>query len=309
VNCVAAGLVERPEHMPGSVFDFACWRRGYIDVARPAIYFADNADARPAVIRMEVTPPPLLYEAFDGDVERLIYAMNRLRDDAVRRVRLTRSRPALGTRAVQRIHPWSEPRSLRERGGRLVPTFSVGQRGRAGREKTVRASLEVRGFRRSHHEARVAHRDGERSRRFPFGTYAMRTMHGAAVEPSAHPQAIVAQPGPLLCDVQARLREKRQSSEDARKRSITLMENVRAELEQEAEAADEMDFSQTRETTEHSAERDKADVVTRHRLDGGTQDHAAQQSGPEAARRIIVLRDRRIGRPRQRMRHGADPPV
>jgi hypothetical protein len=137
----------------------------------------------------------------------------------------------------------------------------------------------------------------------------MRTMHGAAVELSADPQAILAQPGPLLCDVQARLREKRQSPEDARERSIGLMESVRAELEQETESADEMDFSQARETPEHSAERDNADVVTRHRFDGGTQDPPAQQSGPEAARRIVVLRDRRMVRPRQRMRHGADPPA
>jgi hypothetical protein len=137
----------------------------------------------------------------------------------------------------------------------------------------------------------------------------MRTMHGVPVEASPDPLAIVAQPGPLLCDVQARLREKQQSSEDARERSISLMENVREELEQEAEAAEEMDFSQTRETSERSAERDNADVVTRHRFDDGTQDEAAQRSGPEAARRIVVLRDRRMGRPRQRMRHGADPPV
>jgi hypothetical protein len=111
-------------------------------------------------------------------------------------------------------------------------------------------------MRRASHTAMASEVDA-----FSFGTYAMRTMHGAAVEPSADPQAIVAQPGPLLCDVQARLREKRQSSEDGRERSISLMENVCEELEQEAEAADEMDFSQTPETTEH----DNADVVTRHR--------------------------------------------
>ena len=30
-NCVAAGLVQRPELMPGSVVDFDLWKRGVIE--------------------------------------------------------------------------------------------------------------------------------------------------------------------------------------------------------------------------------------------------------------------------------------
>ena len=132
VNCVAAGLVERPEHMPGFVFDFSLWRRGYLDVRRPEVFFSQDERVRPEVIRMQVTPPPLLYEAFDGDMEKLVYWMTRLSVEATQRVRTARTRPALGARAVTRLHPWSEPRSLREPGGRRIPSFSIGASGAEG---------------------------------------------------------------------------------------------------------------------------------------------------------------------------------
>jgi len=55
LNCVAAGLVDRPEHMPGYGFDFELWLVGHLDVRRPDFYFKHD---RPEVMRMEVTPPP-----------------------------------------------------------------------------------------------------------------------------------------------------------------------------------------------------------------------------------------------------------
>lgn len=80
-NCVAAGLVSRPEHMPGYAFDFDLWRTGYVDVPRPDVYFSSK---RPDSIRLYVTPPPLLFAAFGGDVDWLIYHMKRSCDDAGR---------------------------------------------------------------------------------------------------------------------------------------------------------------------------------------------------------------------------------
>jgi hypothetical protein len=114
LNCVAAGLVERPEHMPDYVFDFGLWKTGRIEVERPDFYF--GAD-RPERVTLYVTPPPLLYRAFDGDIDRLVHHMQQLRADALRALRVARSRPVQGAQRVKRIHPWSEPKTLRERGG------------------------------------------------------------------------------------------------------------------------------------------------------------------------------------------------
>ena len=89
-NCVAAGLVSRPEHMPGHVFDFELWRTGHIDVERPPVYFGDD---RPDTVRLYVTPPQLLYAAFGGDLDWLVYHLKRSADDAARTLRAARCAP------------------------------------------------------------------------------------------------------------------------------------------------------------------------------------------------------------------------
>jgi hypothetical protein len=168
LNCLAAGLVDRPEHMPDNVFDFGLWKTGYIEVERPPVYFGKN---RPKVARLYVTPPPLLYRAFDGDIDRLVHHMQRLTDEGARAIRAARTRPVLGAKAVRRTHPWSEPRTLREAGGARVPTFRIGARGIVGRKLHVEAARETTWFRRTHDEVRLARRDGDLTRVFPHGTY------------------------------------------------------------------------------------------------------------------------------------------
>ena len=302
-NCVAAGLVERPEHMPDYTFHFDLWRKGYLDVHRPAVYFGDNERARPEVIRMAVTPPPLLFEAFEGDLERLIYHLQRLREESIKKARTRRLKPALGARALRRLHPWSEPRSLRERGGQRVPTFSIGTRGPLAREENIRAATEVRSFRATHRHVRIERRNGNDQRRYPFGSYAVRVVHGTPVEAHAHPDAIVSKPGPLLCDVQARVRERRK---EPPLRSFDLLTEVRASFEDDAKFQvhdDGMEFAR-----EEVAPPSGRAVLTRHRFD--PDDPLPQESGATApARRLVILRDRRMGRPpRASSRHGADPP-
>ncbi|HEX5099281.1 MAG TPA: hypothetical protein VFV94_07260 [Polyangiaceae bacterium] len=84
INCPAAGLVERPEHMPGAWFDFGLWKTGFIEVERPPVYFGERSElcAGPDRLRLELTPPPLLYRAFGGDMDKLVHHMNRLTEDA-----------------------------------------------------------------------------------------------------------------------------------------------------------------------------------------------------------------------------------
>ncbi len=94
---------------------------------------------------MHVTPPPLLYEAFGGNMEKLVYWMSRLSEEATQRVRTTRTRPALGARAVTRLHPWSEPGSLRgirftaecSDTGRIASPFCAWRRRVSGRSECL----------------------------------------------------------------------------------------------------------------------------------------------------------------------------
>jgi len=293
--------------MPGFVFDFSLWRRGYLDVRRPEVFFSQDERVRPEVIRMQVTPPPLLYEAFGGNMEQLVYWMSRLSEEATQRVRTARTRPALGARAVTRLHPWSEPRSLREPGGRRIPSFSIGARDAEGHRQNTQACVEVRGFRRRHEEVRLARRAGGQRVRFPFGTYAMRTVHGAPVEDAPAADAIITQPGPLLSDVQARLRHTHAATPPSSER-VGLLDLFREHLAQDSKSFDASactDFASARAEVTQGA----GDVQRYHRFARASRD-AADQVGPDAARRLIVLRDRRMGRPaRKAPRHSADPPV
>ncbi|MDH5676702.1 MAG: hypothetical protein OEZ06_31580 [Myxococcales bacterium] len=205
-NCVAAGLEDRPEKMPGHVFDFELWKVGHIDVPKPKIYFGDS---RPEVIRLEVTPPPLLYMAFDGDLDKLVHSMKRMSREVVQRILAARKRPALGAERVKALHPWSEPKTLRERGGSRVPTFRIGMGGAVGREVRAQAAEEVHQFRREHEDARVARKHGDYEHEFPHGTYNMRVHHRAPIA-AEHPGAFLTKAGPTLEEVKARLQEQRQ---------------------------------------------------------------------------------------------------
>jgi hypothetical protein len=306
-NCVAAGLVNRPEHMPGFTFNFDLWRTGYLDVQRPPVYFGEN---RPECIRLFVTPPPLLFAEFGGDLDWLIYHLRRASEDAARTLRAARQREPLGARRVVRLHPWSEPRTLRETGGTRIPTFRIGARGIVGRQTAAAAALQVKEFRREHHEARVARREGDLQRRFPFGTYAMRVRHNAPIAAEPRPGALVTQPGPLLCDIQAELDQglRLRARNDLHGGAVRLLDQVRTAITDEAHelcALAELDFEATAAPAIVDPRGTPADlpVIVRHRF-------AIPRDNAQApARRLIILRDRRRGRPpRNSPRHGADPP-
>ena len=316
-NCVAAGLVARPQQMPGYGFDFELWKTGYLEVERPAVYFSQE---RPAVARLLLTPPPLLMAAFGGDLDKLVYHLQRLSQAAGSALRAARKREPLGARRIERLHPWSEPRTLRERGGHSAPTFRIGARGFDGRQSRRAAATETWTFRQEHEEARKARRAGDFAQRFPYGTYGMRVLHDAPVVTGPKPGALVTLPGPLLSDIVAELETgSRPSGEQVlREQGFVVLEQVRNAFRDEATelcTQDELDFEHGGTATRgepqgtHSDRADSNDgpVVTRHRFSPLSTEVPAG-----TARRVIVHRDRRRGRPpgtpNATGRRAADPP-
>jgi hypothetical protein len=319
--------------MPGFVFDFDLWLTGHVDVPRPDFYFSDK---QPQVLRLRVTPPPLLYLAFDGDIDKLVYTMKRLAQQSAMELRARQGRPPLGARAISRLHPWSEPRTLRESRGQRVPSFRIGARGIVGQQAHVEAALETRGFRDGYRQARLAREAGDMQRLFPFGTYQMRVRHGAAVATPDLATAIVTRPGPSLSDVQRTLDERRArgsapADSDGR---FELVDCVRQAMCEQAEAicehaSDDMDFhaparaaasAPATPATGNAHDHDDCDdchddedvdvessraAIVRHRFD---KHHPHGDASERDARRIITLRDRRRGRP-TKSRHGSDPPA
>jgi hypothetical protein len=309
LNPCAAGLVQRPEHMPLRSLDFELWKTGYLEVERPPVYFDSS---RPERLRLRLTPPPLLYRAFGGDLERLVYHMNRLVDEGLQAIRAVRKRPVMGAEALRRLHPWSEPRTLREAGGGPVPTFKIGARGIVARATRIGAAHEVHGFRAEHARVRIARRNGDTEARYPFGTYGARVYYGAPVEPAPAPDALIAQPGPLLCDVVRELERERRGEAERGECQAMVREVREALCDEAAEIVEEAELDLVEPAprsavsigagkADAAGDGERAPAVVRHRFD---------ERQPEPACRLITLRDRRRGRPPGGgTHHGSDPPV
>jgi len=218
---------------------------------------------------------------------------------------------ALGAQRLQRIHPWDEPNSLRERGGQRVPTFRYGARGVAGIQLEVEAARETRRFGRQYCEVRIARRDGDDTQSFPFGTYKERVVHGAPVK--SVPQegtALVAMPGPTLEDIETNLDETKLDTQAVEDEAVvaarvhSLVTEVRSAMKDEAAAVVEQ---ATGDVGEFRKKPEDRHVVVRHRYERNKV-HAG-----DGTARVIVKRDRRRGRPPGKHaahnRHGADPPA
>ena len=207
INNVTAGLVRRPDDMPGARFRYGLWRPGAVMmVKRPPIYFGKD---RPSELPLVWTPPPLLYQSFGGDIDGLIHAMEMAARKACKELERARKRAnktVLGAKGVRRIHAWDETITLRQSGGQRVPTFKLGAKGLTGRRARIKACTEVTDWRAANRAQVHRFRDGHRDEPFPFGTYGMRRFYGANVKPAPDPGAILLQPGPTLAEVRQVLR-------------------------------------------------------------------------------------------------------
>jgi hypothetical protein len=314
LNTVAAGLVARPELMPGLKLSHEQWKSsGPLVVPRPPIYVDPRRS--PAELPLHITPDPELYAAFDGDLAALTHHLDRLVDHGLRRVRdARRGRRPLGAKAVRRIHPWSEPRTLRETRGQPVSTFKAGASDILGVELEVAAAGEVTRFRAEHREARIARREGDLDAAYPYGTYAARVYEGAPVEPVPRSDAVLAKPGRTLEEVKEQLAERDSvDPEERRAARRRLVDEVKAAWSEEAPAVvahDDLELCRKVAVSGAGEDAAKADapdaapggVEVRHRLD-------RRPEGRSSAARIVTLRDGRRGRPRRSDEPGgSDPP-
>ncbi len=258
--------------------------------------------------------------------------MKRLGDDGIRTLRDARTRPVRGAEKLRRIHPWDEPKTLAEAGGKRVPTYKLAIPGEEGHRLQIQCKHEVRAHRAAHETARQERLDGNFDAVFPYGTYQMRVLHRAPVA-DPDPDSLVHGPGPLLQEVPALLedlRPARDSGElrDARHQMLDeLRETLRDAAEPFIEDSDidlehlELDrFAAFRASSDDAlpepvtTESSDADVNSvgpltprpepqvRHRFDSKSD----RNDGVEHPRRLIIRRDDRRGRFRKP--GGSDPP-
>lgn len=297
LNPPAAGLVARPEHMPGQPFDWGLWKGEGIVKKRPPIFFDRK---RPSELLLSHEPTPWLMHVFGGDLDALLYHLRQLSRDALRDIHhAQKGRPPLGAQKLRRLHPYDEPRTPAEPRGQRIPTFRIGARGLVGRDRHVRACMETTAFRKTHEACRLE-RLGGQDVAFPHGTYGMRVFHRAKVaEPD--PEALLAQPGPLLHEVLEDLEHGPAPSVEERNE---MLDEVRATWANEADevvAQDELNYREpSPDETAHGGPEDRPEMATVHRSE-------PRRNWRVRPRRVVTRRDARRGRsPKKR---GSDPPT
>ena len=304
LNAVAAGLVDRPADMPGIVLDWGHWLSGGIPIPKPPIFFGPD---EPAVRWLRLTPPPLLYLLFRGDMAALVHHMRQLTEHGRKAILAARSWPAMGAAKLVRLHPWSEPTTFREPGGRLEPSFKLGARGMVGREIDRACRVEVHDHRQRTREAFEAFRAGDREVEFPYGAYKMVVGLGARMEDEPPEGAIVAAPGPTLAMVREELEGVARGGRDARRDAA--VDEVREAFDEEAEGIVEdgaMRFPAEafggEAKSAGSGEVEEAEDET-----GAVHVQRPRDRRPTVndGRRVVVLRDREHG---GSGRSGGDPP-
>ncbi|MEM9067395.1 MAG: hypothetical protein AAGE52_02785 [Myxococcota bacterium] len=285
---VAAGLVRDPKHTPDFVFDFGLWKRGALRIQRPDFYF--DPRFRPDFVELRFRPPAKLLVAFGGDLDRLIHHMNRLLANAVRELNKARCRPVAGAQRIRRIHPYDEPRTMRAPSSRRVPIYKSGAAGLAKRVVHARACQEVRAFRDAHRRGRHDLQEGKPAE-FPYGTWKMRHEQNVDVA-DPEPALVITGPEPTLDEVLEGLENGSVVSETG---VPEMLEKVRNAFRDESESiAEDSDLEMV--ATQPSGD-GEGSVELRHRSD---------VRAPSSARRIVVRRDIRRGRPRKKV--GGDPP-
>ena len=234
LNAVAAGLVERASDYPGWTSDLGLLKGGLVGVTKAPLYYGKHKSEE---LPVRYTAPPVLARAFDGDLDALVYWMRRtVRDmeDAYRDERRAKGMGVVGAAKIKRTHPFAEPRTPRERRGRLVPTFKIGQLGDEDEARELRKHCagERRRFLSEHRESYLMWRGGERTVSFPAGEYGMRVFHGASVAGPASDAVLCV--GDDLDAVEVASAEARREMFEA------VREAVRADGEEDAEPLAEL---------------------------------------------------------------------
>ncbi len=328
VQLVAAGMVDKPEDMPGWTFRWDMWRPGrFLRCHRPDIYF--DPRFAPEYADLRFVPPPLLMELFHGDVEKLIYWMKRLEQEAIcvlREKRRKEGRRVRGPRFATAIHPWDEPRTSAGKGGVPIPTFRLGARGLVGRKLRIRCCREVSAWRQANRSCVTAWNEGEHRVVFPYGTDKMCDTHQVRVAEAPDPDALVYAPGPSLQEILNRYGHRRHTQLPEEAHCVT--EEVRQALIDEAPLFSdvfEARFDKTSRSVLKSSQpaSPKKGLNTQNELDSRGVAQQPQTSGDVVVqtlqgrrsvsrihppRRIIVHRHRSPPEEQDAERRATDPP-
>lgn len=175
-NPVAAGLVDRARDWPGVTTLPEQLGRTRLSAQRPDYYFDAESSLWPDEAELELSLP--LLNGMTEDEVRAIVALEV--EEAERQARVevrARGWSVLGAAGVRRASPYARAKSWEPLRGRN-PELAAG-RGR--RDVLIEAIAALRSFRASYRQALEQWRRGLRATQFPYGTWGMHVLHGAAI--------------------------------------------------------------------------------------------------------------------------------
>ncbi len=168
-NPVAAGLVADPGDWPGISY----WKPTRIRVARPDVFFDEHGKC-PDSVEFGIEQPNRVGLSPRAWMRKLTLAI-RLRVSRAREKLRAQGRPVLGRAAVLSESFMTRAPSVESKRV-TVPNVAA-----SDPSALARVTQTLRAFRAAYRDALGRWREGLRSEVFPFGTWAMRRFHNAAV--------------------------------------------------------------------------------------------------------------------------------
>ena len=179
-NPVAAGLVRDARDWPGLTTRPEELGRAVLTASRPTVFFDPQNPQWPEQATVALTMPPSLVDQMTlEEFQRRVTEELELQEREARQQVMEEGRGFMGAERCRRSSPYGRARSYEELRD-TNPTFAVG---RGNREELFAAVVEVHEFQCAYRDAMLKWRAGVRDVAFPRGTWWMRRLHAAAVEP------------------------------------------------------------------------------------------------------------------------------
>jgi hypothetical protein len=172
-NPTAAGLVRAPQKWPGVITKRLGETRA---IRRPVGYFRTEG-SMPQRAKLTFSLPTQLEYRGLAKTNELLFRRISDKVHAARAIAIEKEQPFPGPKKVMKMS-LSKSASTQERWGKLNPRFAIGD----GRLRKL-AMQRWRGFVFAYREALHQWKSGERSVRFPDGTWLMRRVHRATCGP------------------------------------------------------------------------------------------------------------------------------
>jgi len=175
-NPCSANLVERARQWPGAISLPEHFGKTMV-IERPETYFREDGPM-PKTVELVFHKPPQFEHLTMEEYRELVARRLREREDELIAKRRAEGKKVLGRRNVLRQSHEDSPRSVEPRRV-LRPRLAAKSLWR--RLESIRR---LKSFVKAYAEALAEWRNGNRNVEFPYGTYAMRVLHGARCVPA-----------------------------------------------------------------------------------------------------------------------------